>query len=154
MARLKLDLRAALRAVAAKVQDENADRLLQGQGVRDEELPPAKEPPEPKGRGRVRVLGVRVALKELVRLGVRTGEMLKDLTRRGNIKVGRLSFRIVPKPTTRLHWCVFNKGREGKQPPRPVGGITAQTMEVASASLARAMREQLVIALRAREKTA
>jgi hypothetical protein len=126
---------------------------LRGQGVRDEELAPAKAPPQPTGRGRVRVLGVRVAVKELVRLGVRTGEMLKDLTRRGNVKVGRLSFKIVPQAKTRLRWCVFNKGRDEKQPARPVGGITAQTMEVASAEVARMAREQFVLALRAREKT-
>ena len=154
MARLRLDLRPALRALAAKIQDENADRLLRGQGVREEELAPPKEPPQaPTGRKRVRVLGVRVAAKELVRLGVKTGEMLKDLTRRGNIKLGRLSFKIVPSAKTRLRWVVFNKGREEKQPPRPVGGITAQALETAKAEIARTAREQLVLAMRAREKT-
>src|SRR5205823_6228040 len=97
MAKLKLDLRPILRAIGAKIQDENAERLLQGEDVRGDELEVAKGPIEAaKGRKRVRVLGVRVAVKELVRLGVRTGEMLKDLTRRGNVKVGRTSVKVVP----------------------------------------------------------
>ena len=153
MARLKLDLRPVFRAIAAKLQDENADRLLRSQGVRDEELVPKKAPPERvTGRKRIRVFGVRVALKELTRLGVKTGEMLKDLTRRGNIKVGRLGFKIKPSPETRIRWVVFNKGREERQPPRPVGGATARALVMAANELARATREQLVMALRDREK--
>ena len=153
MARLRLDLRPVLRAIAARLQDENADRLLRGQGVRDEELAPKKTPPEPvTGRRRIRVFGIRVALKELTRLGVQTGEMLKDLTRRGNIKVGRLGVKIKPSPATRVRWVVFNKGREELQPPRPVGGATAQALATASTEIARVTREQLVIALSDRPK--
>ena len=153
MARLRLDLRPVLRAIAARLQDENADRLLRSVGVRDEELAPQKAPPEAvTGRKRIRVFGVRVALKELTRLGVKTGEMLKDLTRRGNVKVGRLGFKIKPSPETRIRWVVFNKGREDRQPARPVGGASAQALVTASTELARAAREQLVIALRDRER--
>jgi hypothetical protein len=155
MARLKLDLRRVLRAIAVRIQDANADRLLQERGVHDEELVPKRvQANEPVGRRRVRILGVRVKLADLAgKLGVRTGELLKDLTRRGNIKLGRLSFRIVPSAETRLRWVVFNKGRGEKQPPRPVGGITAEEMEKVSAEIASTAREQLVLALRAREKS-
>jgi hypothetical protein len=156
MARLKIDLRPILRALAARIQDENQDRLLQARGVRDEELAPKREgPSEPKTRKRVRILGVRVKLQDLSgKLGVRTGELLKDLVRRGNVKLGRLSFRIVPSSAELvLRWTVFNKGRGDKQPARPVSGITAQALQQASAEVARSAREQLVIALRAREKT-
>ncbi len=153
MAKLKLDLRPVLRALGARIQDENADRLLGGQDVRGNELEPAKElAEEAKGRKRIRVLGIRVAVRELVRLGVKTGEMLKDLTRRGNVKVGRTSLKIVPSAKTRLRWIVFNKGREGKQPARPVGGIAAARLAEAAAEVARAAREQLVVALSNREK--
>ncbi len=153
MARLRLDLRPVFRAIAARLQDENADRLLRSQGVRDEELAPNKTPPESvTGRKRVRVFGVRVALKELARLGVKTGEMLRDLTRRGNIKVGRLGFKIKPSAATRVRWVVFNKGREERQPARPVGGATAQALVMAANEVARATREQLVLALRDRER--
>src|SRR5207244_3157904 len=90
MARLRLDLRPILRAIAARIQDENQGRLLQGRGVRDEELAPKKEGPSEAAttRKRVRLLGVRVKLRELSgKLGVKTGELLKDLVRRGNIKL-------------------------------------------------------------------
>jgi len=156
MARLKLDLRPVLRLIASRIQDENQDRLLSEQGVRDEELEPRKEraSAQDPGRKRVRILGVRIKLKSLSeKLGVQTGALLKDLVRRGNIKLGRLGFKIVPSADVRIRWIVFNKGREGKQPPRPVGGATAQTLESAAEEVARAAREQLVQALNDREKT-
>jgi hypothetical protein len=155
MAKLQIDLRPVLRAIAARIQDENQDRLLQARGVRDEELAPKKEAASTSStRKRVRILGVRVKLAQLSdKLGVKTGDLLKDLVRRGNIKVGRTSFRIVPSAELLVRWVVFNKGRaEKKQPPRPAGGITAQALDDDAAALvARAARDQLVAALKDRE---
>lgn len=155
MARLKLDLRPALRAIATRVQDENQDRLLQARGVRDDELAAKKgRASESTSRKRVRILGVRAKVAELAgKLGVKSGALLKDLVRRGNIKLGRTSFRIVPSADVLLRWVVFNKGRGDKQPARRVSGITAQALEDASKEVARTAREQLVAALQAREKS-
>lgn len=153
MANLRLDLRKTLRAIATAAQDANLERLLTGLGVRGESLTPRAlhaHAVSSGRRARVRLLGVRVALSGLVgRLGVKSGAMLKDLSRRGNIKVGRTSFRVVPSPEVILRWRVFNAGSR-QQEARPVSGMSGEQLDKASAEIAREARDQFVAALRDR----
>lgn len=155
MAKLKPDFRKTLRAQAGKVQEDNLRRLLAGETVRGGAVAPRKaQAGRSKGRARrVRILGLRVSVRELEgRVGVRTSEMLKDVTRKGNVKVGRVSFKIIPSSAQILKWRVFNAGRRGKKPQaaRPVSGISTERLEEARAEITRDARRQFVSALRGR----
>jgi hypothetical protein len=147
----KLDVRKTLRAIAIAIQDENAERLLAGIGVRGETLAPlSAEHGEIKSRKRVRVFGLRVQLRDLHRLGIKSGDLFKDLTRRSNIKVGRTSFKIVPSGKNLLKWRVFISGRVsvgaggGDQPARPAGGVSAERLAKATYQLCVESRNQIV----------
>jgi hypothetical protein len=146
----KLDFRKLLRAIATAIQDENVQRLLAGVGVQGEELEPLKtEHGQITSRRRIRVFGARVSIRDLHRLGVKSGDLLKDLTRRSNIKIGRTSFKIIPSAENLLKWRVFIAGRVhagagGDQPARPAGGVSADRLERATRDLTVAARNQLV----------
>ena len=155
MAKVRFDFRKELRALAARVQDENLARLLTGQTVSGGAVAPHKVPAEPvlKGRAkRVRLHGIRVSLRELAgRIGVRTGAMLKDITRRANAKIGRVSFKIVPSPEVRRRWFAFVAGTK-KQVARPVSGIDGPTLSDARDRIARSGRDQIVAAMQRRRR--
>lgn len=152
MARLRLDFRKVLRAIANRTQDENQARLLESQGVNGEAISPrAVEPVVGKSRRRIRLgpEGTRVAVKDLQRVGIRSGAMLADLTRRSTIRLGRTSFRIVPSPAVRSRYWAWVKGREG-QPARPTGGMTDALLADAATQVATVGRDQVVAALQKR----
>lgn len=151
MPRLNLDFRKILRAIANKAQDANVERLLTGSTVSGGTVAAREQGARPtSSRARVRILGVRVKLAELVgKVGIATGAMLRDLTRRGNVKLGRLSFRIVPSAAQLLKWRVFNSGRKGQEP-RPVSGMSDALIREAKDGIAREGREQLVAHLNRR----
>lgn len=152
---MKLDLRKTLRAIAAKVQDENLDRLLAGRQVSGGSVEPRAVEPEPAGgrKKRVRILGIRVSLAELtVKVGVRSGDMLKDVTRRSNAKIGRVSFKIVPSPAVRQRWFAFNAGNS-RQPPRSISGLTDAQLAAAKDEVAVDARNQFVKALQRRPRS-
>lgn len=149
----KLDFRKQLRAIANEVQDQNATRLLASQAVDGGSIEPRKvEGPATTSRRRLRVFGARVSIKDLSRLGVRTGAMLADLTRRSTIRLGRTSFRIVPSPNVRARYWAWVKGREG-QPARPTGGMTDGLLAAAADSIAKSGRDQVVAALQKRGRS-
>lgn len=140
------DFRKSLRAAGKTIQDDNADRLLKGESVTGEEIAPdVQKKPASGSRKRARVLGVRVPLAQLSsRPGVKSGGMLKDLTRRGNVKVGRTSVKVVPSPEEIVKTRVFNAGRRGKQVPRPFSGISAERLDEIADDVSRDGRDQLV----------
>ena len=156
----KLDLRKTLRAIGQAIQDENVDRLLQGLTVDGGTVAPrVTTVTTPKGRQkRVRINGIRISVGELQgKPGVRSGDMLKDAGRRANIKVGRVSVKIIPSPAMRARWFAFMKGvnsGDHKQVARPVSGITDARMAAARDELARAAREQFVKLANQRERVA
>lgn len=141
----RFDFRKTLREIATRAQDANLDRLLSAQAVRGGEIAPQRphEVSEAQGRRkRVRVFGVRIALSDLAgRLGVKSGEMLKDLTRRANIKIGRTSFKIIPSPEVALKWRAFVSGSK-HQIARPVSGLSSAQISEATALLAQDARNQ------------
>lgn len=143
----KPDFRKTLRAIAVATQDANLDRLLSGRTVGGGTVLPRFDEREVvvKGRARrVRLFGIRVSVKDLSgKVGVKTGAMLNDVTRRGNIKVGRVSFKIIPSPEMRARWFAFQAGTK-KQPPRPTSGMTDLQIELASAQIAFEGRNQFV----------
>lgn len=151
MARLRFDFRKLLRSIANRTQDENQARLLASQGVNGEGIAArASEPVAAKSRRRIRLgpEGTRVAVKDLQRVGIRSGAMLADLTRRGNVKLGRTSFRIVPSPAVRAKYWAFVKGRRGgDQPARPTGGMTDALLADAATQVAAVGRDQIVASL-------
>ena len=157
MARLRLDFRKVLRAVANRTQDENQARLLASQGVNGEGIAPrAVEPVVGKSRRRIRLgpEGTRVAVKDLQRVGIRSGAMLADLTRRGNARIGRVSFKIVPSPAVRAKYWAFVKGRRGgDQPARPTGGMTDALLADAATQVATVGRDQVVASLQKRGRS-
>lgn len=149
---MKLDLRKTLRAIATRVQDENQHRLLTGQQVSGAAVVPrAVEPPSVSGRKkRVRILGIRLSLAEIsLKVGVRSGEMLKDATRRSNMKIGRVSFKIIPSAAVRQRWFAFNAGTR-RQPPRSISGLTDAQLAAAKDEVAVDARNQFVKALQRR----
>jgi hypothetical protein len=152
--KLKLDLRKTLRAIAVDVQDAIVSRLVSGSSVSGEELAPQKEREHAQAIGRrkrVRVLGVRIALAGLAgKVGIKTGELLKGLQRRSNIRIGRVSFKIVPPAEVLARWNVLNKG-DARQVARPVGGITGEQLDRAAEELTIAARDQFAASLRDRD---
>lgn len=142
----KIDLRKTLRAIATAIQDANLDRLLTGTTVTGGSVAPrAVEPQAATGRARrARIFGIRVSLRELAgKVGVKTGAMLRDVTRRANQKIGRAGFKIIPSADVRMRWFAFQAGTE-RQVPRPTSGVDEATMESASAQIAADARAQFV----------
>lgn len=149
----KFDFRKQLRWIANEVQDQNATRLLASQAVDGGSIEPRKvEAPATKSRRRLRVFGARVSIKDLSRLGVRSGAMLSDLTRRSTIRLGRTSFRIVPSPAVRARYWAFVKGRED-QVARPTGGMTDALLGTAADLVAKSGRDQVVASLQKRGRS-
>lgn len=146
-----LDFRKELRAIANRVQDENARRLLAGSAVSGSPFADRRDESSsgPETRARARVFGVRISIRKIQRLGVATGAMLKDATRRSNVKLGRTSFRIVPSPEIRPRWFAFNAGRP-TQAARPFSGVSDDVLSDAAAELARAGRDQICAAINRR----
>lgn len=154
MAKFRPDFRKILREIATRAQDENADRLLSGASVDGGSLAPRVDhvAASTKGRSkRIRLFGIRVRVRELTgHVGVKTGEMLRDLTKRSNIKIGRVSFKIVPSPGVRVRMYAFAKGVERgnhDQPARPFSGMTGALLEEARARIAQEARDQIAEAL-------
>jgi len=165
VARLRLDFRKLLREIANKAQDENLERLLSGRAVDGSDLAERKSPDQAPSKGRasrVRIFGVRVSLRELAgRLGVKTGAMLRDITRRANVKLSRTSFKIVPSPEVRTRWFAFVKGASRNlenanatsiQPARPVSGMTGDLIAEARDQVALEARAQFVNAVNQRRR--
>lgn len=146
MGKIKVDLRKQLRAIGNAIQDDNVSRLLSGETVSGGAVEP-REAPEArpkKTRKRVRVHGARVKLEELRgNPGVKSGDMLKDASRRSNVKVGRANVKVVPDPEVRRRWFAFNAGTK-HQPARSISGMSDELLKTASEDLARESREQLV----------
>lgn len=153
MAKLKFDFRTTLREIANRIQDANQARLLGGQAIAGGPLAPDRVAAAPtKTRKRIRLDGIRVKLSELAgRVGVKTGDMLRDCVRRANVKLGRIAFRILPSQGLRLRWFVFNKGAQGRQVARAFSGIPGEVLDDAAAAIARQGRDQLVAAMNDRE---
>ena len=133
---MKLDFSKVLREQAEKIQDENVARLLAGQTVAGGGVAPRKD--EPAGTP-----------------GVRTGELLRALSRRDNVRVGPLWLRVTVGRDQLVKWVVFNAGRtrRGTQPARPVSGISEARYAEVATEVARELKAQLVRALRARAKS-
>lgn len=153
----KPDFRKEIRAGLNAAQDANARRLIAGQTVKGGSVAPRKaSAPARKGRAkRVRTLGgIRLSTKDLQSSpGVEDGDMLRDLTRRGNVKVGRRGGKIVPSPGQILKVRVFQAGnRKTGQPPRPISGIDGALLATIGASVARSGRDQIVRNLKNRPK--
>lgn len=151
MPKLKLDLRKELRAIAGAVQEDNARRLLEGSSLGGGSLAARKTQPHAvASKRRIRVLGERRAIAELAgNVGVASGDMLKDLTRRGNVKVGRVSFKIVPSASVLVRTRVFQSG-DKRQTARPFSGMTKARIEAAAQTIAESSRNQLVATLQAK----
>jgi hypothetical protein len=146
MPKFRVDLRKPLRAIATQVQEANVARLLGGQSVSGGDLAAAKVEPSggKPGRRRIRVFGVRHSLADLAgRVGVKSGEMLKDLARRGNQKIKRTGFKIVPSASVWTRFFVFNKG-DREQAARPVSGMTGEQLDDAAARVSTEARDQFV----------
>lgn len=165
----KLDFRKTLRGIATSIQAANQDRLLSGQSLASGPLAPRVESTSSSAtKKRVRIAGIRVKLAELTgNVGVASGALLKDLTRAGNIKLGRTSFKIVPSPDVLLRMLCFVHGslntrissserRAGlhkapeasirgglHQVPRPFSGIPGAILDQAAAQLAADGNEQM-----------
>jgi hypothetical protein len=142
----RFDFRTILRGIGARAQDENQDRLLSGTTVNGAPVEPRVDSggKPTKGKKRVRVLGVRVNLGQLTKnVGVRTGAMLKDMTKRSNIRVTRTTMKIIPSNAVFKRWMVFNKG-DKRQAARPISGMSPALVADASKQIAQAMREQVV----------
>ena len=165
MSKLRLDFRKILREIGNRAQDENLERLLSGRTVRGEEV--AQRAPDTSGqikgsKRRVRIFGVKTSVRDLAgNVGVKTGDMLKDVARRSNVKVSRLSFHITPGESQRLKWFVFVRGstRSTKsganvstQPARPVSGMSGDLITESRAQIATAARDQFVAAANQRAR--
>lgn len=152
----KPDFRKELRATGNAIQDDNARRLISGQTVSGGSVAPRKAAREkPTGRARrVRVLGARLSTKDLQGSpGVDTGAMLRDMTKRGNVKVGRTSVKITPSPDQILKVRTFIAGnKKTGQPPRPVSGIDDARMKTTTDTIAKSGRDQFVANLNKRRK--
>jgi hypothetical protein len=146
----KVDLRKTLRAIGNALQDENVDRLLEGLTIDGASVAPrVTTVTTPTGRQkRVRIKGVRISLRDLGgRPGIASGAMLKDAGRRANVKVGRVSVKVVPSPAMRARWFAYMKGvntAQRHQVARPVSGITDARMQEARDEIAREARNQFV----------
>lgn len=154
MATFKLDLRKILREIATKIQDENLDRLLTGTRVDGGPIQPrAARGVGAKGRAkRIRIFGLKVSLRELAdKTGVKSGAMLKDVTKRSNQKIGRVGFKIIPSRDILIRWSVFNAG-DKRQVDRPVSGVTDQVLDEARALVTTESRNQFVQGANARER--
>jgi hypothetical protein len=99
----------------------------------------------------VRLFGSKIAVKNIQRLGIKSGDMLKDASRRSNIKLGRTSFKIVPSPAIRARWFAFNAGTKNASA-RPFSGISDQLLTTAGSLIASAGKAQLVAKLNKRAK--
>lgn len=146
------DFRKELRQIANAAQDANVARLLAGEAVSGGALEPEKDEAGPSAsRRRVRVFGAKIAVKQIQRLGVKSGDMLKDASRRGNIRLGRTSFKIVPSGPIRARWFAFNAGKKN-QPARPFSGMSSDLLATARDLIASAGRSQIVAKLNRRNK--
>lgn len=119
---MALSLVDTLLAIAYRSQDRNAERLVDGRTVDGESTAPKK------GGGRA---------------GVASGELLADLTRRGNVVLDTHGFTVAPSPSVAARFFAFCRGRKG-QPARPVGGFDEETLARARDELAVAARDQVV----------
>lgn len=148
----KLDLRKLLRAIATQIQDDNLDRLLSGRTVDGGVVAP-RVVRSLVGAGRakrVRILGIRVSVRDLAgNVGVKTGAALKDVTKRSNIKIGRVSFKIIPSPEVRARWLTFQAGSK-HQVPRPTSGVSNERLKEANELLTGEARDQFVRAANSR----
>lgn len=150
----KVDFRKTLRAIATAVQNQNLERLLGAVKLNGGTvLPRAQEVATATGRAkRVRLFGIRVNLRDIAgKVGVGTGAMLRDVTRKANQKIGRVSFKIIPSPEMRMRWFAFQAGTK-HQPPRPTSGISDTLMESATAQIAEDARNQFVKKLQGRPR--
>lgn len=150
----KLDLRKTLRSIASQVQDDNLERLLRGLKVNGGSIAPRLlEAAATKGRAaRIRLNGVRVSLRDLVgAVGVKSGAMLRDVVRRGNIRMGRASFKIVPSREVLRRWFAFQAGTD-HQVSRPTSGVSAERMEESKAEVAAESRRQFVKSANSRQR--
>jgi len=149
----KIDLRKTLRAIAQRIQDANAQRLVSSEAVAGGALEPRRSIPQATtSRRRLRILGERRALAELAgAVGIATGDMLKDLVRRANIKLGRTGFKITPSSSEILKTRVFTAG-DRHQAARPFSGITREQLEQAAGELVQDLRSQVVEDMNDREK--
>lgn len=147
-----LDFRKELRQIANAAQDANVTRLLAGEAVSGGTLEPPKSEAGPStSRRRVRIFGSKIAVKNIQRLGIKSGDMLKDAGRRSNVKLGRTSFKIVPSPAIRARWFAFNAGTKNAAA-RPFSGISDQLLTTAGSLIASAGKSQLVARLNKRAK--
>lgn len=122
-----IDLADVWRRIAYGAQDRNAERLVEGRTVGGSATAPKK------GGGRA---------------GVASGELLADLTRRGNVVLDTNGFTVAPSPSVAARFFAFCRGRKG-QPARPVGGFDEETLARARDELAVAARDQVVEQIRA-----
>jgi hypothetical protein len=129
---MNFDFEKTLREQAEKCQDDNRARFLAGETVDGGTVEPDKKATEQPG--------------------VSTGALLRDLTRRENIRVDAMSFTIAPSPEQAAKWTVYNTGRtqHGVQPARPVSGISTERHEEIAAEIARDARDQFVEDLKER----
>ena len=130
---MNFDFEKTLREQAEKCQDDNRARFLAGETVDGGTAEPDK-----KGRTE--------------QPGVSTGALLKDITRRENIRVDATSFTIAPSPEQAAKWTVYNAGRahHGVQPARPVSGISDERHEEIASEIARDARDQFMQDLKER----
>jgi len=130
---MNFDFEKTLREQAEKCQDDNRARLLAGETLDGGSVVPDKD-------------------GKTEQLGVRTGALLADTTRRENIHADRTSFVVKPSPDQFVKWAVFNQGRteHGVQPARPISGISKERHEEIAAEIATDARDQLVRELRER----
>jgi len=143
----KFDFRALLRKIGGEALDATIARLLSGTAVRGGIVAPLKVEAGTAKTIRTRLKGLRFSLqKGRTTPGVETGDMLRQMNRRGNVRVTRTGFRILPPKAIQTKWFVFNVGRRrhGNQPARPVSGLTDAQIRAASEEIARDGREQLV----------
>lgn len=150
----KPDFRKVLRSIATAIQDANLERLLSGITVTGRSVAQRVDRAvRSTGRAkRVRLHGLRISVRELAGIvGVKTGDMLKDVTRRANQKIGRTGFKIIPSASVIRRWFAFQAGREG-QVARPTSGIADSDLAAARDKIATNAREQFVQAANRRRR--
>ena len=114
--KVKFNFRKLFRKIAREVQQENLTRLLAGREITGSPVEPLATrtlaTKSTKKTMRLRVLGMRISLGDLLqRPGVRSGKMLKNLTKASNIKVRKNGFKIVPKDSEMVkRWIIYNAG--------------------------------------------
>lgn len=130
---MNFDFEKTLREQAEMCQDENRERLLAGETIDGGSVVPDKD-------------------GKTEQLGVRTGALLADVTRRENIRADKTGFVIKPSPDQAVKWTVLNDGRteHGVQPARPISGISTERHKEIADAIARDARDQLVRELRER----